>query len=300
MLVGCLLIVQRAIRCMSSLQCCGRRGFVAQGGAVHNYDPVLARVICFEHVDFRFSPNPAEPWVLRGFDLDIDRGEFHLLLGASGCGKTTALNVLAGFEHPTQGRVLVDGQEVGGPGVDRIVIFQGDDSLYSWLNALENVEFGLRVAGLSRPERLAKAREYLALVGLTGHEQKFPSELSGGMKQRIQIARALACQGPILLMDEPFAAVDAQSRASLQEELSLIWERTRCTIFFITHDIAEAVLLADRISVMKAGPESRVKETISIDMARPRSPGDPIFASYFQRVHQVLADEVASRDAAGG
>jgi NitT/TauT family transport system ATP-binding protein len=230
--------------------------------------------------------------VLADFDLTIAKGEFHLVLGPSGCGKTTALNLLAGFEQPTQGTIIVDNHPIVGPGVDRIVIFQGDDSLYPWLTAIENIEFGLRIQGVPASERHAKAREYLAMVGLSGHEAKFPGELSGGMKQRIQIARALVCHSPILLMDEPFAAVDAQTRAMLQEELSLIWQRTGCTIFFITHDISEAILLADRISVMHAGPGSRIKETVAVDMPRPRSLASLDFARYYERVHGILAGEV--------
>jgi NitT/TauT family transport system ATP-binding protein len=249
-------------------------------------------MIRFDRVGFRFGEASERPWVLLDFDLTIARGEFHLVLGPSGCGKTTALNLLAGFERATQGSVEVDGRPIAGPGVDRIVIFQGDDSLYPWLTAIENVEFGLSVAGVSAADRHAKAHEYLSMVGLRGHENKFPGELSGGMKQRIQIARALVCHSPILLMDEPFAAVDAQTRSMLQEELSLIWQRTGCTMFFITHDISEAILLADRISVMHAGPESRIKETLAIDMPRPRSPASADFAHYYQRVHGILAGEV--------
>ncbi len=248
-------------------------------------------MIGFERVDFRF-PSGRGGWILEGFDLAIATGEFHVVLGPSGCGKTTALNLLAGFERPTRGRILVDGQAVEGPGVDRIVIFQGDESLYPWLTAAENVEFGLRIAGIPLRERRTRALEYLRLVGLHGQGGKFPSELSGGMKQRIQIARALVRHSPILLMDEPFAAVDAQTRAILQEELGLIWQRTRCTIFFITHDINEAILLADRISVMRAGPGSGVKETFALDMARPRSPADPAFGQIYERLQKILADEV--------
>ena len=180
-------------------------------------------MIRFENVDFLFGSGDGGPSVIEGFNLAIAKGEFHLLLGPSGCGKTTALNLLAGFETSTRGRVVVDGREVTAPGRDRMVIFQGDDSLYPWLTALENVEFGLRVEGVPRAARRDKAMEYIELVGLAGHEQKFPAELSGGMKQRIQIARALVCQSPILLMDEPFAALDAQTRSILQEELTLIW-----------------------------------------------------------------------------
>jgi len=254
-------------------------------------------MIRFERVGFRFVANVDAPAILAEFELSIARGEFHLVLGPSGCGKTTALNLLAGFERPTQGQIVVDGQPIQGPGVDRIVIFQGDDSLYPWLTALENVEFGLRIQGVPASERHAKAREHLAMVGLSDHARKFPGELSGGMKQRIQIARALVCRSPILLMDEPFAAVDAQTRAMLQEELSIIWQRTGCTIFFITHDITEAILLADRISVMHAGPRSRVKETLAVDIPRPRSPASADFARYYERVHAILAGEV--RRAAG-
>ena len=254
-------------------------------------------MIRFDRVGFRFAANDDGPAILADFDLSIARGEFHLVLGPSGCGKTTALNLLAGFERATQGQIVVDGHPIQGPGVDRIVIFQGDDSLYPWLTALENVEFGLRIQGVPASERHGKAREYLAMVGLSDHARKFPGELSGGMKQRIQIARALVCRSPILLMDEPFAAVDAQTRAMLQEELSIIWQRTGCTIFFITHDITEAILLADRISVMHAGPRSRIKETLAVDISRPRSPASADFARYYERVHAILAGEV--RRAAG-
>jgi NitT/TauT family transport system ATP-binding protein len=249
-------------------------------------------MIRFDRVGFRFAGASEGPWVLADFELTIARGEFHLVLGPSGCGKTTALNLLAGFERPTQGIVSVAARAIAGPGVDRIVIFQGDDSLYPWLTAIENIEFGLRIQGVPAHQRQAKAREYLAMVGLGGHEAKFPGELSGGMKQRIQIARALVCHSPILLMDEPFAAVDAQTRAMLQEELSLIWQRTGCTIFFITHDISEAILLADRISVMHAGPGSRIKETLAVDIPRPRTPASPAFARYYERVQGILASEV--------
>jgi NitT/TauT family transport system ATP-binding protein len=256
-------------------------------------------VIHFDRVGFRFPGKPNAPPVLADFELTIARGEFHLLLGPSGCGKTTALNLLAGFEQATQGMITVDGRAISAPAVDRIVIFQGDDSLFPWLTALENIEFGLRLQGIPASARRAKAREYLALVGLEGHAEKFPEELSGGMKQRIQIARALVCDSPILLMDEPFAAVDSQTRAMLQAELSLIWQRTGCTIFFITHDIAESIVLADRVSVMHAGPGSRIKETVTIEMPRPRSPASPHFAEYYARISGILAGEVrraASQD----
>jgi len=246
----------------------------------------------FKNINFRFIQQPDHPWILREFNLTIRKGEFQLLLGPSGCGKTTVLNLLAGFEIPQEGKVLIGGELIQGPGADRIVIFQGDDSLYPWLTAFENVEFGLKIANVPTKERQKVASEYIRLVGLEGQEKKYPSQLSGGMKQRIQIARALARHSPVILMDEPFAAVDAQTREILQQELSLIWERTGCTILFITHDITEAIILADSISVMKAGPESAVIETILNTLSRPRSLSDPGFGKIYQRIHTILGEEV--------
>jgi NitT/TauT family transport system ATP-binding protein len=246
-------------------------------------------MIEFDNVTFNFSQGVP---IIEGLSLSFPKGEFHVVLGPSGCGKTTVLNLLAGFETPTGGSVLVDGHAVTRPGPDRIVIFQGDDSLYSWLTALENVEFGLSVLGIRRAEKREKALAYLKLVGLSGHESKFPDELSGGMKQRVQIARALACDSPILLLDEPFGALDAQTRTILQGELSRIWEETRKSIFFITHDISEAIILADRISVMRAGPRSGIKQTFEIDMERPRSQANPAFSHYYKIVGDCLAAEV--------
>src|SRR5687768_98013 len=170
------------------------------------------------------------------FSVEIAAGEFFCLLGPSGCGKTTVLKMLAGFESPTAGEILMDGRRVTGASRDRGVVFQGDDSLYGWLTAVENVEFGLRMGGMARAERRRRAMRYLDLVGLTGQERKYPAELSGGMKQRIQIARALVNEPTMLLMDEPFAALDAQTRSLMQLELANLWRTTRTTVFFITHD----------------------------------------------------------------
>jgi len=249
-------------------------------------------MIEFKDVTFLFAPARDTVPIIENLSLTFPKGEFHVVLGPSGCGKTTALNLLAGFETPTTGSVIVDGRPVTQPGPDRTVIFQGDDSLYSWLTALENVEFGLSVRGMPRKERREKAQLYLRLVGLVGHEGKFPDELSGGMKQRVQIARALACDSPILLLDEPFGALDAQTRSILQGELSRIWEETRKSIFFITHDITEAIILADRVSVMHAGPRSRIKRTFDIEMERPRSPADPAFSHHYKIISDCLAAEV--------
>jgi len=256
----------------------------------------VAGYIEFVEIDFRFPTRAAEqPFVLKQLSLEIQRGEFFCLLGPSGCGKTTVLNLLAGFERPTSGAVSVDGRPVPGPGVERTVVFQGDDSLYTWLTAVENVEFGLRLAGVNAAERRMTAERYLELVGLHGQGGKYPSQLSGGMKQRIQIARALVCESPILLMDEPFAALDAQTRNILQDELIDIWRETRRTFFFITHDIAEAILLATRVGLMTAAPESRMKTIVSIDLPRPRRRGDAAFGALYEQLNVLVREEVGRR-----
>jgi NitT/TauT family transport system ATP-binding protein len=249
-----------------------------------------AGYIRFEGLDFRYDASG--PLIVRDLTLDIRRREFFTLLGPSGCGKTTVLNILAGFETPSRGAVLVGGETVRGPHRDRIVIFQDPDSLYPWLSALENVEFPLRVLGAPADSRRARAAESLRLVGLQGHEAKHPGHLSGGMKQRVQLARALVLDTPILLMDEPFGALDAQTRQVLQEELVQIGARTQRTVLFITHDIHEAIFLADRIGVMTAGPDASIKEIISVDLPRPRSRGSAAFGELYERIHRILSDEV--------
>jgi NitT/TauT family transport system ATP-binding protein len=256
----------------------------------------MAAYVEFEDVDFRFVTRTGpSALVLAGFSLGIEHGEFFCLLGPSGCGKTTVLNLLAGFETPAAGTIRVDGRAVTSPGVDRTVVFQGDDSLYTWLTAVENVEFGLRVAGADARSRRATADRYLDLVGLAGQGGKYPSQLSGGMKQRIQIARALVCESPILLMDEPFAALDAQTRSTLQDELIGIWDTTRRTVLFITHDIGESILLADRVGIMTAGPAARMKTIVPVELARPRRRGDPAFGALYERLAEIVADEARRR-----
>ena len=231
---------------------------------------------------------------VRGFSLDIEPGEFFCLLGTSGCGKTTVLNMVAGFEHATSGDIRIGGAAIDGPGADRGVVFQGDDSLYSWLTALGNVEFGLRMRGVARREREQKARRYLELVGLTGQEHKHPPELSGGMKQRIQIARVLANEPQMLLMDEPFAALDAHTRADMQRELASIWRATGKTVLFITHDIDEAIILSTRIGVMHAGPESRLKGIIPVDLdVSERDRTHDRFVAVYRQVHALIREELA-------
>jgi NitT/TauT family transport system ATP-binding protein len=231
---------------------------------------------------------------LRDFDLEIEAGEFFCLLGTSGCGKTTVLNLVAGFERASAGTVEIGGRAIEGPGADRGVVFQGDDSLYSWLTAIGNVEFGMRMRGIARAERQASAQRYLELVGLTGQGGKHPPELSGGMKQRIQIARVLANEPEMLLMDEPFGALDAQTRAVMQHELLKIWRSTGKTVLFITHDIDEAITLATRIGVMHAGPGSRLKGVIPVDLDdQERDRTADRFVDVYRQVHALIREELA-------
>ena len=231
---------------------------------------------------------------VRDFSLDIEPGEFFCLLGTSGCGKTTILNMVAGFEHATSGDIRIAGTAIDGPGADRGVVFQGDDSLYGWLTALGNVEFGLRMRGIARREREEKARRYLDLVGLIGQEHKHPTELSGGMKQRIQIARVLANEPQMLLMDEPFAALDAHTRSAMQRELLSIWRTTGKTVLFITHDIDEAIILATKIGVMHAGPASKLKGIVEVNLSESeRDRTHDRFVTVYRQVHEMIRDEVA-------
>ena len=231
---------------------------------------------------------------VQDFSLDIREGEFFCLLGTSGCGKTTVLNMVAGFEPASAGTIRLGDRLIAGPAADRGVVFQGDDSLYGWLTALGNVEFGLRMSGMARHEREAKARHYLQLVGLEGQDHKHPAELSGGMKQRIQIARVLANEPRMLLMDEPFAALDAHTRADMQHELKRICSATAKTVLFITHDIDEAILLADRIGVMHAGPASRLKGTVAVTLSEAeRERTHERFLAVYRQVHEMIRDEVA-------
>jgi len=211
--------------------------------------------------------------VFEDVSLSIERSEFVFLLGPSGCGKSTLLNMIAGFEAPSEGRIMQDGAPVEHPDARRTMVFQDvHGSLFPWLSAQANVEFGLRMAGMPLAQRRAVATKYLHLVGLREAASKMPFELSGGMKQRVQIARALATDPEVLLMDEPFGALDAQSRNVLQGELERIWQETKKTIIFVTHDITEAVRLADRIVVFGAGPAAKIVKTVPVDLPRPRLP----------------------------
>jgi len=204
---------------------------------------------------------------IRDISLTVDAGDFVSVVGPSGCGKTTMLNTIAGFLAPTAGRIRVDGRAVSGPGPDRGVVFQSF-ALFPWRTVLDNVAFGPKMRGVPKAKRHEIAREYLALAGLSHAADRYPNELSGGMQQRVGVVRALANEPDVLLMDEPFAAVDAQTRMTLQEELTRIWGERRPTVLFITHDVNEAVFLANRVVVLSHGS---VLDDIAIDLPRPRA-----------------------------
>jgi NitT/TauT family transport system ATP-binding protein len=231
---------------------------------------------------------------LDGVDVEIVDGEFFCLLGPSGCGKSTLLNILAGFEPATSGSVTSDGIAVTGAGRDRVMFFQDAGSaLLPWLNVEENVRFGLRVRKVPRREWASIIDTYLRMVDLDRHRTKFPAQLSGGMRQRLQIARALAVEPEVLLMDEPFGALDALTRRRMHSVLLAIWQRTRKTVVFVTHDIAEAILLADRIGMMSVGPRSTITKVFDVDFPRPRDLTHPRIAQLFHEIETLLEPDVA-------
>jgi NitT/TauT family transport system ATP-binding protein len=231
--------------------------------------------------------------VLSDITLTVEASTFFTLLGPSGCGKSTLLNIVAGFEAPTVGTAYIDDQAIERPGTDRTVIFQDvSNALFPWMNVWENVEFGPKMANVGREARDELARKYLELVGLANDRGKYPFELSGGMKQRVQIARALANDPDILLMDEPFAALDAITKRHLQIEFRKIWRKTRKTILYITHDIIEALLLSTHLAVMTSGPEADIKALFEIDLSEPRSPSNQDFAKLYSKVETLIDEEV--------
>ena len=236
--------------------------------------------------------DPRKPGLvaLYNISLSIRKNEFVSLLGPSGCGKTTLIRVIAGLIPADRGEVTVNGRPVTAPGRDRCMVFQ-QFGLLPWRTVLSNVEFGLEIDGVAKQERCAVARQYLAMVGLQDFETYYPHEISGGMQQRVGIARALSKKPDILLMDEPFGAVDAQTREQLQEELLKIWDQTDTTVVFVTHSIDEAIYLSDRVVVMQARP-GRIKEEMTVDLPRPRWEGDvkadPRFAQLRARLRDSL------------
>ena len=238
--------------------------------------------------------------VVRGIDLAIRPGEFVCLLGPSGCGKSTLLAALAGFVPTSAGTVACGEDQVGGTNKHAGMVFQSSEALFEWMTVGENVAYGPRMHGAGRGEQKAIAQEYLRMVGLAGAIDKFPPQLSGGMKQRVQIARVLANRPRLVLMDEPFGALDAQTRAVLQGELDRIWRHTGCTVVFVTHDIDEAITLADRVVVMSAGPQARIKSVYEVDVARPRDRTDPAVVELYELLREdIRAEVIASMRAQG-
>lgn len=210
-----------------------------------------------------------ETLALSDVNLEIRDNEFITLLGPSGCGKTTLMRAIGGLENPTDGEVIVNGKKVKGPNLDCSVVFQ-NFALLPWASVLDNVAFGLEMRGTAKAVARERAQEFVEKVGLSGFENKYPKELSGGMQQRVGLARALSVETPIILMDEPFGALDQQTRRYMQEELLEIWEKDKRTVVFVTHDMEEAVLLADRVVLMSARP-GRVEEVIDVNIPRPRN-----------------------------
>lgn len=228
---------------------------------------------------------------LDNVSLDIEHGAFVTVIGPSGCGKTTLLNILAGFEQPSAGQVMLEGQPIDRPGADRGVVFQ-EYALFPWLTLRQNVEYGPRERGIPAPLIREITERTLAMVKLAGAENRYPHELSGGMRQRAAIARVLVNDPKILLMDEPFAALDAQTRARLQQEVARVWMETRKTVFFVTHSVEEAVLLADRVIAMTALP-GRLKADVEIKLPRPRDPTSPSFNDHRRELENLLHNEIA-------
>jgi len=254
---------------------------------------IIVRGLCKQFTDISRHEHIV---ALDGIDLEIGDDEFLAVLGPSGCGKTTLLNIVAGFDHASGGTVQLDGEAVLKPGPDRGVVFQ-EYALFPWLTVAQNIEFGLRERGVAKAERQARVREQILSVGLSGFERRYPQELSGGMRQRVALARVLVNDPKILLMDEPFAALDAQTRTIMQQELLRVWSAARRTAIFITHNIEEALLLGDRVVVMTARP-GRIKEIVTVNLIRPRDVTSVEFNETRRRITLLLESEVQATFAA--
>lgn len=250
-----------------------------QTGKSYDYEIEISGVTQeFEKKDGKFL-------ALDTVNLNVEQNEFICVVGPSGCGKTTLLNIIAGLCKPTTGTVKVRGELVTGPGKGKGVVFQ-QYALYPWLTVEKNVEFGMRMKGVPKAERAEIAKKYIDLVGLSKFAEAYPKELSGGMKQRVAIARAYATAPEVLLMDEPFGALDAQTRAQLQENLLKTWEQERKTCFFITHDVEEAVLLATKIIIMSAGP-GHITEIVPVTLPYPRTQQTKLTSEFNELKNQI-------------
>jgi NitT/TauT family transport system ATP-binding protein len=243
-------------------------------------------------VSVRFGRNGHGVEAVSGVSLEVEPGDFVSVIGPSGCGKSTLLNIVAGFLQPTLGRVLLDGVPIKGPGADRGVVFQ-QYSLFPWMTVRKNVEFGLKMQGLHANARESAARGLLGMAGLLAFENHYPDQLSGGMKQRVGIVRALATSPQVMLMDEPFGALDSQTRTVMQEILTNMWQQLRLSVLFITHDIEEAIFLSEKVYVMTARP-GRIKAEIPIPLPRPRTPemmASPTFHALVRQLKALIRDE---------
>ncbi len=248
--------------------------------------------IVIDHVGVRFGHDATAVDAVMDVSMEVKPGEFLSIIGPSGCGKSTLLNVVAGFVAPTSGTAMLDGKPVQKPGADRGMVFQ-QYSLFPWMTVRKNVEFGLKMQGMRASHREEAARTLLGLAGLLSFEKHYPDQLSGGMKQRVGIVRALATSPQVLLMDEPFGALDAQTRAVMQEILTNMWQRFRISVMFITHDIEESIFLSDRILVMTARP-GRIKAEITVPLPRPRTPemmGSPEFIALVRQLRGLIREE---------
>jgi len=249
------------------------------------------------HIEVRdlnisFKAKSGTVQAVKSVSIDVQPGEFVSLIGPSGCGKSTLMNAVAGFTRTNSGTLTLDGKSIEGPGADRGVVFQ-QYSLFPWMTVRKNVEFGLKMQGMAQSQRQTQARTLLGLAGLLAFEDHYPSQLSGGMKQRVGIVRALATSPQVLLMDEPFGALDSQTRSVMQEILTNMWQRLRLSVLFITHDIEEAIFLSDRIYVMTARP-GRVKAEIVVPLPRPRKPemmDTPEFGALIRDIKKLIREE---------
>lgn len=251
-------------------------------------DDTGASHVRIDEIGKQYAGKQGPVQALEGVSFEVDPGEFVCIVGPSGSGKTTLFRIVAGLESPTSGTVYLNEEPVVGPNSDMGIVFQ-EYHLFPWRTVRGNIAFGLEQQGIATAEREQRVQHLVDLVGLDGFEDSYPKSLSGGMKQRVGLARALAVDPALLLMDEPFGAVDAQTKGMLQKELLEIWDQTGKTVLFVTHDIEEAVKLADRVVVMATDP-GRIREVVDIDLPRPRSRADEAFGEYYERVLDLIRE----------
>lgn len=270
-----------------------RKGLISE-------DPLIEIEVIDLDVKFVMRRTGDALFALKDFTLSIEPEKFVCVIGPSGCGKTSLLNVLAGLHHPERGQVLMNGKQIEGPGIDRAMVFQ-TSALLPWRTVLQNISYGLELQNVSRKAAVQHARAMCSLVGLSGFMDSYPRELSGGMQQRVNLARALATNPKLLLMDEPFASLDAQTRDQMQDEILRIWRQTRQTVIFVTHQIEEAVFLADEVVVITARP-GKVKTTIKIELPRPRTfdvKKTPVFHGYVDQLRDLVYQEFLAQERDG-